>query len=299
MKTYKHGGRILSYIKLFNPEKGITIRTPPAMGPGSWAGAATIFYDEELNKFYLFYRLRKPGVRGYETRIAESSDGINFKDVWSIKKKELNAESIEKSAIIKTVDGRYRLYISYEKSTDKRWHIDMLEATDPYSFSSKELIEILDPNKLNVDYVKDPIVIIVGHQYYMFYDSMRRAMLATSNDGINFRIVGEVLAPGIYWDSYHVRIVDILYIPPIFYAFYDGKSKPEENYEEKTGLAMSFDLMKFERITVKEPLMTSPYASKSVRYITVTLVDNRLYFYYEFTTQDGSHELKAYVLEVK
>lgn len=42
---------------------------------------------------------------------------------------------------------------------------------------------------------------------------------------------------------------------PVFTAFYDGSSSVGENYEEKTGLAISFDLMHYDKITEEKPIL--------------------------------------------
>ena len=88
----------------FDPGEGTVIRTPPGEGRGYWMGAPGATYDAGAKKFYLSYRLRRPrGVepdRGAETRVAVSSDGVAFEDVWSGTKDLLETTSIERSALV-------------------------------------------------------------------------------------------------------------------------------------------------------------------------------------------------------
>jgi hypothetical protein len=44
------------------------------------------FYDQILNKFFLYYRIRKPKpFRGSKVRIAQSDDGVKFDNILTIK----------------------------------------------------------------------------------------------------------------------------------------------------------------------------------------------------------------------
>ena len=322
-----------SFIKLFDPKDSIPVASPPGKGPGYWAGATSVLYDKEIGKFYLYYRLRRPRLvengkeigRGYECIIAESTDGIDFKTLWKADKSSFGGISLEKASLIKTLDGTYRLYISYVDPEDNRWRIDMLEAKRIEDLNPVEKVKIFTPSELQIEGVKDPEVIIIGGLYYMFTSyapspekitpelkvKMHESAdiyntgitksctgLAISSDGINFRWIGDILSPPLKgWDAYATRITSILYSPPVFYAFYDGSRDVSENYEEKLGLAISLDLLRFERVTAEGPLIVSPYSSGSLRYLNVTPVDGKLYYYYEISTEDGSHELRVNIVE--
>ena len=318
--TYGQGRRLLGLPPLFNPQEGTTIMEPPGGGVGYWAGAPSVLYDEEVSKFYLYYRLRRPRpVRGGECCIAESEDGVKFRPIWQAKKEDFNSPSVEKSCLLKTIDGKYRLYISYVDPLDNRWRIDMMEASSPEKFKPGERKEILTASSIHCEGVKDPYVLVVGGRYYMIAsyaptpekvseelkDKMHRTAdvyntgitkshtgLALSNDGVNFKWWGDILSPGKGWDAYASRISCILYLPPVFIAFYDGSSTVKENYEEKTGLATSFDLIHYHKVTEQGPLLTSPYGSGSLRYMDSIIVDDEIYYYYEYTRKDGSHELR-------
>jgi len=312
--------RYIGVLLLFNPQKGITVLEPTGKGSGHWVGAPSVLYDEDTSKFYLYYRVRKPRpVRGGECYIAQSNDGVKFSPIWQAKKEDLNSSSMEKSCIIKTLEGKYRLYISYVDPVDSRWRIDMMEASCPVDFNITRRKPILTASSSKCEGVKDPYVLTIGRRYYMIVSyasiygtvngELRKKMhatadayntgliksrtgLAVSNDGVNFNWWGDILSPGKDWDAYTSRISCILYIPPVFTAFYDGSSTVKENYEEKTGLAISFDLMHYDKITEKKPILTSPYASGALRYMDGIIVEDDIYFYYEYAREDGSHELR-------
>lgn len=320
-------------IKLFNPKDGFTIVSPPGKGPGYWAGASSVLYDEKDKKFYLYYRLRRPRLiedgkeigRGYECRIGESTDGINFKIIWEANKSYFGGISLEKASLIRTLEGYFRLYISYVDPEDNRWRIDMIEAERIEDFDPSKKIKIFTPSDLQIEGIKDPEVIIMGGLYHMFVsyapspkdiDPVKKEKmhetadvyntgitksctgLAISHDGITFRWIGDILSPPEKgWDSYATRITSILYSPPVFYAFYDGSRDVSENYEEKLGLAVSLDLKTFERVSIDKPIIVSPYSSKSLRYLNAVCADRKIFYYYEMALEDGSHELKVSIVE--
>lgn len=326
--TMGRGGRdILSKRALLNPEEGMTVLESPGSGTGYWTGAPSVLYDEKTTKFYLYYRIRKPRpIRGVECYIAQSKDGIKFSPIWGAKKEEFDSPSVERGCLIRTRDGSYRLYISLVDPVDNRWRIDVMEALHPEEFKVNERKRVLSPSFIPCEGVKDPYVLVVEEKYYMMVSyaptpkeasaELRKKMhltadvyntgttkshtgLALSNDGINFEWWGDVLSPGKGWDAYASRISCVLCLPPVFIAFYDGSSTVKENYEEKTGLGISFDLMHYQKITREEPLFFSPHTSGSLRYMDCIIVDGEVYYYYEYATEDGSHEVRMNKVRLK
>lgn len=314
------GKRCLGLMPLFNPQEGMTVLEPPGDGVGYWTGAPSVLYDKKASKFYLYYRERRPRpLRGGKCYIAESDDGVKFIPIWQAKKEDLDSPSLEKSCLTKTMEGKYRLYISYVDPRDNRWRIDLMEASHPKEFKVNERKKILTASFIQCEGVKDPCVLIVGGKYYMIVSyaptpektngELKNKMhitadvyntgitkshtgLALSSDGVNFRWRGDILSPSKGWDAYTSRISCVLYLPPVFVAFYDGSSTVRENYEEKTGLATSLDLIHYHRVTEKKPLVVSPYASGSLRYMDSIIVNSQIYCYYEYAREDGSHELR-------
>ncbi|HHY98223.1 MAG TPA: hypothetical protein GX509_05750 [Firmicutes bacterium] len=321
-----NGKHWLGTVPLFNPKTGMPIADPPGQGNGYWIGAPSAIYDDETRRFYIYCRLRKPRGegRGYECRIYESEDGITLNQIWKATKQDLNTESMERAALVKTPGGIYRLYMSYVDPADGRWRIDLLEAESPSKFDIHKRTKILCAADIGVEGVKDPYILIVGGKYYMFLSyappapnadhETRKAMhatfdvyntgitksctgLAVSLDGVNFSWIGDVLSPGDSgWDKYATRISSIIYAPPVFTAFYDGIPDVKDNYEEKTGLAISFDLVHFERLTPGGPILTSPNSPGTLRYIEVVPHEDKFYYFYEFARPDGSHDLRVSIV---
>jgi len=323
---HKHS-KAIGFIPLFDPLKGRTVVKAPGRGKGFWAGAPSAFYDYELKKFFLYYRLRKPRGkgRGYECRIARSDDGIRFEDIWCMNKKEISSPSIERAALYKTLDLKYRLYISYVDSSTNQWRTDMMSADRPDKFSPRTLRKVFTPDEIWVDGIKDPVLYLVGRKYYMFlsaavrgesYKSVSSLQLhasedcfctgmivaetgyATSIDGVNFEWQGPLLTKGTVWDCYCSRISTLLYRPPVIAAFYDGASCVEQNYEEKTGLIFSLDMKNWDKVSQKSPILASPHASGSLRYMDALQIDSTIFYYYELALKDGSHELRVSKIEL-
>ena len=161
----------------------------------------------------------------------------------------VRADSIERAALIKSVEGRYRLCISYVNSATRKWDIALLESDTPDGFDPATRRLILRAEDLDSEGVKDPHVAIVGRQYYMFVHYAPRALLpadasqedlhgtgnvfatgagkgsaglALSSDGVRFRWVGDVLAPGEHWDRKLTRVDTMVYEPPAFTVMYSG-----------------------------------------------------------------------------
>jgi hypothetical protein len=102
-----------------------------------------------------------------------------------------------------------------------------------------------------------------------------------------------VFAPGsIGWDQYCRRINSVVRWKGKFYGFYDGSASPAENYEEKTGWAVSPDLRRWQSLTPEAPLITSPHRSGSLRYVDAQVLGEEAVLFYEFARADGAHDLR-------
>ena len=289
---------------LFDPQRGQTVLEPPGAGVGNWAGAPSVLWDEQTRKFLMYYRLRRPrnpddpNERGYECRIAVSEDGLNFETIWSATKHQFDAQSVERAALVKYEDG-YRLYLALETRDTHRWEIWLLDADDPTHFDPGAARPFLQPFDDRVAHVKDPVVLRVGglwHFYVNFHPARWQSSssaLVVSEDGIRPYWLGDVLSGTQGWDATISRITTILHDPPLFWAFYDGGETMRESCEERTGLAFSFDLRTFQRLSLNGPALVSPHGTHSLRYCEAVPVDDRWLVYYEYTRPDGSHELRV------
>lgn len=281
--------------------------------------------------------------RGVECRIAASDNGVTFKDIWALPKTSLAALSLERSSLLRGLDGRWRLYLSYVSEEDQKWRISLLEADEPDGFDLHNLQVVMTPDAIGAEGVKDPNVILIGRMYYMLVSyatrvsdlpvaaqqnrhatgdiyntglTLSRTGAAVSGDGRHFQWLGDVSpvsnplltggysieTPGVAvapaWDGYCRRIGAVLPLDTGGYlAFYDGSASVSENYEERTGLAHSFDLRTFYSLSPVGPALVSPHASGSLRYVDALPVGHELFYYYEVATPDGSHELRVSVVE--
>ena len=305
----------------FDPADGVTVVESPGTGVGYWVGGLSVLYEAESGQFYLFYRVRKPigQGRGWQCRIARSSDGTRFSTVWSATRGQFNSESIEGGALVMSLDSRLRLYVSYVDLADRRWKIALLEADSPEELDPVSKRVVLTGEDTDSEGVKDPYVAIVGGRYYMFTHYAPRHLipddateeelhgtgnvfatekgrgssgLATSNDGISFTWLGEIIAPGEHWDHKLTRVDTMVYVPPVFTVYYSGRSTVQETYEDRTGIAVSFDMAHFHKLTNKAPALSSPYGTGALRYMDAIHVGNEIFYYYECAREDGSHEIR-------
>jgi hypothetical protein len=309
-----------SAVPLFDPQDGVTVIEPPAAGNGYWAGAPSACYDADTERFYLYYRLRKPRpIRGGECFIAASEDGRTFRPIWSATREAFGSDSVERSCLTKALDGRWLLYVSYVDPADGRWRIDVLEADDPAAFDPGQRLPVLTAVDVGGEGVKDPWVMVVNGLYIMLVSyavavpvapeerermhasgdiyntglTLSSSGLATSGDGRRFAWQGDVLArrPG-QWDAYAARLGCLVPTAQGWFGFYDGSSAVTENYEERTGLAQSWDLRHFFRLSADGPSLVAPHGSGSLRYLDAVVRDDAIYYYYEYARPDGSHELR-------
>jgi hypothetical protein len=312
---------------LFDPDAGTVVFEPEQAGAGWWVGAPSALYDTDRGMFYLYYRQRRPlgEGRGWRVGVAESKDGVAFTEIWRATKGEFGSSSIERSCIVKTSGGRYRLYVSYVEMPRNRWRIDVLEADDPRGWEPSRRIPVLDPDDVDSEGVKDPVVFLVGGLYYMLVpygprtttvrESSEKDLhgtgnvftvphvkhpsgLAVSGDGIHFRWLGDATVPGDGWDRQMARATTVLYLPPAFNVFYDGRTGEGDIYEDKTGLYVTLDLQIFHKVTDRAPLFQSRHGQRCLRYLDAVQREGRVYYYYEYGRLDGAHELRVSIVNL-
>jgi hypothetical protein len=299
---------------------GTVIRQPVGSGNGYWVGAPGAFYAEDEKAWYVTYRIRRPrGVepdRGGEARIARSTDLKNWEDVWGVTKDKYGSASIERSAIRKGGDGTWRYYTSYVDPVDGRWCVEMMSARDPRKFDTSARKSIFKAQPLGLEGIKDPFIFEHAGKLYMFLsialattktsdkshstldiyntgECVSATGLATSTDLDNWKWEGVVLEPAAQgWDRYCRRINSVVESNGQFIAFYDGSAGHHENYEEKTGIAVSSDLKNWNVQTPDGPRYTSPHGSKSLRYLDAHQVGGTTHIFYEIVREDAAHDLR-------
>lgn len=312
--------RIWPEVGWIDPGRGVTIIEPPGTGEGHWVGASGVYRDAETAKFYLYYRVREPRpIRGGRMVVAESVDGLRFDSIWEARREQFESDSVEKGSLFRRTDGTWQLFVSYVDPADRRWRVDLIEARAPSEFDVKTRRPVLTAAGIEAEGVKDPYVFAVGDRTFMLLSYAPRpsaspadaaAMhgtgdvfntgtiksctgLAVSRNGVDFEWQGEIFGPPTAgWDSYASRIGSVMRVGPVYLGFYDGSASVKENYEERTGLALSVDLRNWHRLTPEGPILTSPHGTGCLRYLDPLVVGDEVYWYYEYRRADGSHELR-------
>jgi hypothetical protein len=268
----------------------------PGAGPGYWAGASCATLDED-GGFVIGYRVRNGHDGIDQTVIARSTDGEALTTVATLDQSRFGAQWMERPALVRTDQGRWRLYVCCGTPATKRWWVEVLEADDPAGLATAEARPAF-PGDQHMG-VKDPIVKLVDGRWHAWLcchpldvpgaeDRMSSAY-ATSDDGLEWTWHGTVLAgrPG-RWDARGARLTSVL---PDGRAAYDGRATAEENWFERTGLARS--ATPWGTFT---PVQDAPVAD--VRYLDVLpLPGGGFRIYYEARLPDERHELRTELIE--
>ena len=300
---------------------GTLVREPVGNEQGYWSGAPGWTWDETDQAAYVCYRIRRPrGVepdRGGESRIAKTTDFKKFEDVWAVQKSAYNSASIEKSTLKRGLDGRWRYFTSYVAPEDGRWCTTINKADSVESLDPANTQRLFTATDFDLEGVKDPWLIDVNGTYHLFLsvaintastnDSSHESLdifntgecksataLATSPDLDNWDWQGIVLQPegDTAWDKYCRRINSVLPLAGKYYAFYDGSEGHHQNYEERTGLAVSNDLRNWEILSPDAPCIISPHTTGSLRYIDAQHHGDEIIFMHELTRDNGAHEMR-------
>jgi hypothetical protein len=282
---------------------------PPGDGVGFWAGgpSAVSTGDGPDGAVYLAYRLRRPigRGRGFANVVARSTDGITFETLITLSSDDFGAESLERPALVRLPDGRWRIYVSCATPGTKHWRVVMMEADAPSQFDPAKAGTVLPGDTSTA--VKDPVIRLVDGRWLMWAtlhplesdddaDRMTTAH-ATSDDGVTWAWQGTALdgrRDG--WDSRGVRMSCLLLDRERPVAYYDGRATAEENYEERTGLAVAVNGHGSFRRAGDDPVSFSPFGAGGLRYLDVLRERDGWRLYYEFTRPDGAHDLRTELL---
>jgi hypothetical protein len=274
----------------------------PGTGVGWWAGSSSAALDDD-GALVVAYRVRTGAQGRGSNMIARSEDGELFTTVATIGQERFGAQSMEKPSLVRTDEGRWRLYVCpASPPPSKHWWIDVLEADDLANLASAEARTVFAGDEhtgVNDEHtgVKDPLVQRTADGGWQAWicchpldvpdeeDRMTTAY-ATSADGLEWEWHGTVLAgrPGM-WDARGARVTAVL---PDGRAAYDGRATKEENWFERIGLA---------QLTGRRPgelEQTNDDAAVDARYLDVVPLPSGEYrIYYEARLADESHELRT------
>jgi hypothetical protein len=276
---------------------------PPSAEHGSWAGAPTALLID--GSYWLAYRLRRPvgRGRGFANVVARSSDGVQFETVAVLHKEMFGAESLERPTLVVTGDGLWRLYLSCSTPSSFHWRIDLVEATSPERLARAEFQTVL-PGSHDVA-VKDPVIAHAYGRWHLWASCHPLTDLsqtdrmtteyATSDDGVEWTWRGTALAGRLgRWDERGGRLTSVQLNGSAPLACYDGRATAEENFEERTGIAVGRALFGTFSPVGEDPIAESPHAGRGLRYVSVVEAPGggRRY-YYEYTRPDSAHELRT------
>lgn len=267
------------------------VASPPGAGPQRWAGAPSAALDAD-GSIVLAYRERH-SFQEDSNLLARSADGEHFEIVAELDKERWGFAMVERPALVRTPEGFWRLYASGSDPSSGRWSVALAEAATVEGLAQAAPRTVFPGDPLTT--VKDPVVRLrdgVWHAWLCCHpleepgaeDRMTTAW-ATSADGVRWDWRGTVLsgAPG-SWNRRGARLTSFL---PDGTATFDGRASAEENWRERTGLAVPVgggaQLL---------PLDAGPVAD--VRYLEVLpLPDGGWLTYFEAPLPDGSHELRG------
>lgn len=274
----------------------------PGTGEGYWNGApSAVEYDGDI---YLAYRTRQPIElgRGQGVVIAKSADGVQFETIHIIDKAAMDSESLERPALIRTPDNKWRLYLSCATIATKHWRVELLEADSPDSFDPASRQVVMPGDK---DWaVKDTVMVYrnnLWHCWATFHpldipheEDRMVSRDATSQDGLAWEwSQGNCLEPRPgKWDARGARVTAVHFTDKFVLAFCDGRASAAENYEERTGLAVGTSPDSLRAIG-DQPIGQS-FEHRGLRYHDIVPLKNgKFRLYYEVATNDGSHELRT------
>lgn len=283
---------------LADPDAEVVIAAP-GPGEGFWAGGPSACVDAD--DVWLAYRLRRPvdQGRGYANVVARSSDGRTFETVATVTSQQFDCASLERPALVRRPDGGWRLYVSCSTPGSKHWWVEAVDADTPAELPTGRRTVVLPGDEAQA--WKDVVVQADASGWRMWAcrhpldggdDAADRmtTWYATSEDGLDWALVSEALAPvADTWDGRGTRVTDVHEAGGRWWALYDARRSAEENWRERSGLAVGDRPDRFTAVAGPVP----ERAGSALRYASLVELDGGYRAYFEATGFDGSHDLRT------
>ena len=210
-------------------------------------------------------------------------------------------DSLERPALVRRPDGGWRLYLSLATPGTLHWTVVAIDADHPGAFDPTAAQTVLDGGPTRA--LKDPVVHPSPDGWEVWVclhevgDPARADRMVTlhgtSVDGLRWDLDAEpVLAPSptSTWDRRGTRVAAVLELDGRSVAFYDGRASADENWEERTGVAIA-DASGRLVAAPDGPFVASAHGAHGLRYLAVLPVPGGLRLYYEAARPDGAHDL--------
>jgi hypothetical protein len=280
------------------PDSTVVVAAPGS-GDGYWAGGpSAVVSDGEV---WLAYRLRRPVHlgRGYANVIARSTDGIAFATVATVTAEQFDCASLERPAIVRRPDGGWRLYVSCSSPDSKHWWVEAIDADAPQDLANGTRTVVLPGSETEA--WKDVVVQAGADGWRMWAcrhpldggdDAADRmsTWYATSDDGLAWTMVAEALRPvPDTWSARGTRVADVVEVDGRWWALFDGRRSADENWRERTGLAVGDDPGRLAAVAGPVP----ERKGQALRYASVIGAADGWRAYFEATAPDGSHDLRT------
>jgi len=295
-------------------EKYKTILRPDEESPEWWAGAPSVVRTMDKKKFFLAVRMRegksRRGRRGYEIRILESENGIDFQTIKKIQRSEVELPVFERPCIMQDSNSKkFKLFGCSEFI--EGWGIWKLDDADhPADFDPSTLHRVLVPelpthNFVRIGGYKDPFIFWDGinkimHMFVIGYDRIERIYHFTSIDG------GESWKPfskqpildNSGWHNFFTRPACIIPLKIGYILIYEGSNVlwRDPVYNIATGIAYTPNLIDFYDLTPNKPLLKSPtpgnYFTWRYSHWLPINENKEIFVYFECACPDDTNEVR-------
>jgi hypothetical protein len=290
---------VIDLLRVLGRAESELVISAPGAGEGFWAGGPSAVLDGD-GTTWLAYRLRRPvdQGRGYANVVACATDGVSFETVATVTSSEFSCASLERPALVRRPDGGWRLYVSCSTPGSKHWWVEAVDADDPEELSEGRRTVVLPGDEQEA--WKDVIVRANGDGWQMWAcrhpldggdDAADRmsTWYAVSDDGLDWTLRSEALRPTAdTWFARGTRIADVVRAGGRWWALFDGRRSAEENWRERSGLAVGDRPDRFSIVAGPVP----KNAGTALRYASVVPVDGGYRVYFEASNTDGSHDLR-------